>query len=246
MIVLVCKITSLQPVWFMHLTLDTWDTVRFQQRWQASTMPKMRFSAEFTCKYLPLSHWGKALWGSVLSYKTPDVTNSCCCRQNNRPHCHLHSTRRLSGDSKPVPLLLCRQDELWLQAASGSGGSRKALKALHSLSTSKSAAASVYRDWKLFSYGFFNVRINLQQGAVCCTEVKLLLRLLSSCLTLLCQITLWQQPALVHTKSLPTLIYDAFLRLKQKKHLSGGLSLFWRKWLLTGGLYAPMFQLICD
>lgn len=120
MMVLVWRLTFLQPMWFLHLTLDTWDTVRFQRRWQASTMPKMRFSAEFTCKYLPLSHRGKALWGSVLSYKTPDVTNSYCCRQNNRPHCHLHSTRRLSGDSQPAPLLLCRQDELRQQAASGS------------------------------------------------------------------------------------------------------------------------------
>lgn len=146
--VLVWKLAFLQPVWFLHLTLDTWDTVRFQRRWQASTMPQMRFSTEFTCKYLPLSHWGKTLWGSVLSYKTPDVTNPCCCRQNNRPHCHLHSTRRLSGDSQPAPLLLCRQDELRLQAASGSGGSGKALKALHSLSTSKTTAASVWWDLK--------------------------------------------------------------------------------------------------
>lgn len=110
--VLFWKLTFLQPVWFLYLTLDTQDVVRFQRRWQTSTMPKMSFSTEFTCKYLPLSLWGKALWGSVLSYKTPDVTHSCCYHQNNRPHCHLHNTRRLSWESQPAPLLLCRQDEL--------------------------------------------------------------------------------------------------------------------------------------
>lgn len=181
-------------------------------------MPKMRFSAEFTCKYLPLSHWGKALWGSVLSYKTPYVTNSCCCHQNNRPHCHLHSSRRLSGDSQPAPLLLCLQDEVWQQAASGSGGPREALKALHILSTSKTTAASVWWDWKLFSYSFFHFRTSLQQGTLCCTKVKLLLRLLSRRLTRLRQITLWQQLPLINTKSLTPLIYDTFLRLIQKKH----------------------------
>lgn len=161
---LVRKLTFLQPVWFRRLTSDTRDTVRFQRRWQASTMPKMRFSAEFTCKYLPLSHWGKALWGSVLSYKTPDVTNSCCCcrRQNNRPHCHRHSTRRLSGDSQPAPLLRCRRDEPWLQAAPGGGGWREALKALHSLSTSKATAACVRWDWKLIFITVF-----LTSGSAC-------------------------------------------------------------------------------
>lgn len=179
----------LQPVWFLHLTLVTWDIVHFRLRWQASTMPKMRFSAEFTCKYLPLSHWGKALWGSVLSYKTPDVTNSCCCGQNNGPHCHLHSTRRLSGDSHPAPLLFCRPDELQQQAALGSGGLRKTLKALHSFSTSKTTAASVWWAWKLFSYSFFNARISFQPGTLCCTRAKLLLRLFSRGLPLLCQIS---------------------------------------------------------
>lgn len=192
----------------------------FQRRWQASTMPEMRFSAEFTCKYLPLSLWGKALWGSVLSYKTPDVTNSCCCRQNNRPHCHLHSTRRLSGDSQPAPLLLCCQDELRQQAASGSGGMKKALKALHSFSTSKTTAASVWWAWKLFSYSFFNVRIGFQHGTLGCTRAKLLLRLLSRGLPLLCRISLWQQPPLIHTKSLAPLLYDTFLHLNQRKHLN--------------------------
>lgn len=46
------------------------------------------------------------------------------------------------------------------------GAQKKALKALHSLSTSKPTAATVWWDRKLFSSNFFSVRISFQHATL--------------------------------------------------------------------------------